>query len=138
MIASLIQAGDMKTKQAMEDLFEEKPLLAELDEQIVFSQLDEDETSIWSLMLASGYLKQLAIKKTPDGIRQYELALTNKELRIMFRNMIKKWFHRKGASAYNEFIQIQFAKSIHQSMLRRENPTPISKHICNIICIWNI
>ena len=105
LIATLIQAGDMQTKQAMEDLLEKKTLLTELDEQIVFGQLDEDETTIWSLMLASGYLKQIAMKETTEGIRQYELALTNKEVQIMFRNMIKKWFHRKGASAYNEFIR---------------------------------
>ena len=89
----------------MEDLLEEKALLTELDEQIIFSQLNEDETAIWSLMLASGYLKQIAIKETSEGIWQYKLTLTNKEVQIMFRNMIKKWFRRKGAAAYNEFIQ---------------------------------
>lgn len=105
LIETLIQEGDTQTKQTMEDLLKGKPLLAELDEQIVFSQLEEDGTAIWSLMLASGYLKQNGVRELAEGSWQYELALTNKEVYIMFRNMIRKWFRRKGAYAYNEFIR---------------------------------
>lgn len=105
LIDTLIQEGDIQTKQVMEDLLEGKPLLTELDEQIVFDQLTEDETAIWSLMLASGYLKQNTIIEPSEGILQYKLVLTNKEVHIMFRNMIRKWFRRKDAFAYNEFIR---------------------------------
>lgn len=105
LVETLIREGETQTKQVMEDLLEGKHLLTELDEQVVFSQLDEDETAIWSLMLASGYLKQVGVKETNEGIWQYELAITNKEVYIMFRNMIRKWFRRKGAYAYNEFIR---------------------------------
>ena len=31
--------------------------MSAIDEQIVYNQLDLDETAIWSLLLASGYLK---------------------------------------------------------------------------------
>lgn len=34
----------------------------------------------------------------------YELALTNKEVQIMFRKMIRKWFTRSG-TVYNDFIR---------------------------------
>ena len=32
-------------------------LFRSIDEQLVFEQLDNDENAIWSLLLASGYLK---------------------------------------------------------------------------------
>lgn len=35
---------------------------------------------------------------------EYELSLTNKEVRIMFRGMIKGWF-RRAAFIYNEFVK---------------------------------
>ena len=38
------------------------------------------------------------------GLEKYELSLTNKEVRILFQNMIKGWF-RKSESAYNAFVK---------------------------------
>ena len=104
LVGKLIREGSSSVKTAMEDLLGGKCLCAEIDEQIVFSQLD-DESAIWSLLLASGYLK--VEKHTMNmewGIEKYELSLTNKEVRIMFRNMIKGWF-RKSVSAYNAFVK---------------------------------
>lgn len=101
----LIREGNQEIKMIMEDLLDGKSICMEIDEQIVFDQLDENETSIWSLLLASGYLK--VEKYTIDeewGTNKYELSLTNKEVRIMFRNLIKGWFG-KAASAYNAFVK---------------------------------
>ncbi len=86
----LIREGAPEIKMDMEELLSGKTLCTEIDEQIVFNQLNEDERAIWSLLLASGYLK--IEEHTMDeewGIETYELSLTNKEVRIMFRNMIK-------------------------------------------------
>lgn len=105
LVGKLIREGDREIKIAMEDLLDGKCICAEIDEQIVFHQMDEDESAIWSLFLASGYLK--VEKETTDiewGIKKYELTLTNKEVRIMFRNLIKGWF-RKSVFAYNAFVR---------------------------------
>lgn len=64
-----------------------------LDEQIVFSQLTDSTIAIWSLLLASGYLK--VTKHQCDirtGREYYYLALANQEVRLMFENMIHDWF----------------------------------------------
>ncbi len=101
----LIQEGNQGIKMIMEDLLDGKSLCAEIDEQIIFSHLDEDENAVWSLFLASGYLK--AERHWMDeewGSIEYELSLTNKEVRIMFRNMIKGWF-RRAKYDYNEFVK---------------------------------
>lgn len=83
----------------MEDLLAGKALHIQLDEQIVFDQLDYRESSIWSLLLASGYLK--VEKHTIDvrrGRGEYDLVLTNKEVHIMFEQMILEFkVHDPGA-----------------------------------------
>ena len=82
-----------------------KHLYKEIDEQIIFNQLDVDENAIWSLFLASGYLKAESCTLNEEtGGDLYELALTNKEVQIMFQKMIRKWFSSTG-TVYNGFIK---------------------------------
>ena len=105
LVGKLICKGSVNVKTVMEDLMNGKSFHAQIDEQIVFHQLDENECAVWSLLLASGYLK---VKKytieEETGREDYELTLTNKEVRILFERMIQGWF--KGTfSDYNEFIR---------------------------------
>ena len=88
-----------------EALLRGERLCREIDEQIVFNQLGEDENAVWSLLLAGGYLRveDYAIDED-EGREVYELALTNKEVYIMFRKMIGKWFSG-SASVCNGFIK---------------------------------
>ena len=76
-----------------------------IDEQIVFSQLEYSESAVWSLFLASGYLKADSYRFNEEfGIEEYELSLTNKEVRITFEKMIRDWFG-KSVKEYNGFIK---------------------------------
>ena len=68
-----------------------------LDEQVVFQQLGEDAATIWSLLLASGYLK-VAWYDLTDGEETYGLAITNKEVRKMFERMVARWFRRPSVT----------------------------------------
>lgn len=105
MVGKLIREGSPEVKTIMEDLLNGKVLRTQLDEQIVFSQLEYKRNAIWSLLLASGYLKVENYKLDPDkGKAEYELALTNKEVRLMFEDMIEDWF-AGYTPAYNEFIK---------------------------------
>lgn len=77
-----------------------------IDEQIVYNQLDGNEQAIWSLLLASGYLKAVSYgKHDSDEKTEYELELTNLEVKIMFRDMIHGWFGSVN-SDYNDFIKV--------------------------------
>ena len=114
LVNALIQKGNMDVKQIMEDLLAGRSFKAEIDEQIVFSQLDEDENAVWSLLLATGYLKVLEVRtfsaseaKTADseGDTLYTLAITNFEVKKMFQKMIKGWFGGNARVSYNDFIK---------------------------------
>lgn len=53
----LIREGSKTIKQEFETLLCGRGVLVDMDEQIVFSQLNDNEDAVWSLFLASGYLK---------------------------------------------------------------------------------
>ena len=105
LVGKLIREGNKNIKQNFEELMQGKKLHVRLDEQVVYNQLSEDENAIWSLLLASGYLKVVGTEFSErTGRLSYELALTNKEVKIMFENMIHGWFAR-GDGNYNEFVK---------------------------------
>ena len=89
----------------MENLLKGEVLCTKIDEQIVFNQLDHNEYAIWSLLLASGYLKVEEYNMDADRVKdEYKLRLTNNEVKYMFEDMIEGWF-KNYAPAYNDFIK---------------------------------
>ena len=105
LVGKLIKEGIPEVKETMEDLLKGKTLHTQIDEQIVYNQLDVNNRAIWSLLLASGYLKVVHYHfDEPSGWPEYELALTNKEVRLMFEGMIRNWFSDFTPS-YNHFIK---------------------------------
>ena len=105
LVNTLIRTGVPNIKQTMEMLLQGKSFEAEIDERIVFDQLNGSPNAVWSLLLATGYLKVLDLKYVGDRKRKvYTLALTNMEVAIMFEDMVKGWFDGSTETYYNEFI----------------------------------
>ncbi len=105
LVNSLMQTGVPGIKQTMEALLQGKSFEAELDEKIVFDQLDGSVGAVWSLLLATRYLKVLDLKYVGERKRKvYTLTLTNMEAESIFENMVKGWFGGSTETYYNEFI----------------------------------
>ena len=105
LISKLIREGSPDVKTTMEDLLHGKVFRTVIDEQIVFGQLDRRDSAVWSLLLASGYLRVEHFELDEEnGKTEYELMLTNKEVRLMFENVIEDWFS-EYTPAYNLFIK---------------------------------
>ncbi len=109
LVNSLIQRGSKAVKRTVEDLLAGKSFQAQIDEQVVFNQLEGKEDAVWSLLLATGYLKVIDTEPF-SGDREnepyYTLVLTNREVRMMFKNMVKGWFSGDSVqTVYNDFIQ---------------------------------
>ena len=107
LINSLVQKGSPYIKTMMETLINGKAINVRIDEQIVFSELDYSEDAVWSLMLASGYLKVISSEELNlirESDNEYELAITNREILFMFRKMILRWF-TPAKRETNEFIK---------------------------------
>lgn len=106
LVNTLIQKGNASVKQIMETLIKGGSFTAVIDEQIVFSQLDRHADAVWSLLLATGYLKVLHTQVVgEDKECVYTLTITNREVAIMFKNMVDGWFRQGDTEIYyNEFI----------------------------------
>ena len=108
----LIKEGSPDVKMVMEELLKGGIFHTIIDEQIVFNQLNHRKGAIWSLFLASGYLKveHFGINEK-SGKPEYDLKLTNMEVRLMFEQMIEDWF-AECASHYNNFIKALLAGDV--------------------------
>ena len=112
LVSKLIREGDRELKTEFESLLQGEALRTRIEEQIVYNQLDTNEEAIWSLLLAAGYLKAVSFGGDDDGYDEegnyqdpeYELELTNFEVRLMFQRMVGSWFSESRAD-YNDFIR---------------------------------
>lgn len=106
----LVQSGTPDVKQGMEELLRGKSLSVQIDEQIVFDQLGSSANAVWSLLLATGYLKVLAVENIGEYRDEYyTLTLTNLEVTRMFRDMVGGWFQSNLKIPYNEFVRALLA-----------------------------
>ncbi len=108
LVGKLIREGDVDCKKTFEKLLHGEIIEVPVDEQIVYNNLDTNESAIWSLLLATGYLKVLSYQAEEEsagsGYALYQLALTNEEVRKMFFRMVSDWFG-SVRSSYNDFIK---------------------------------
>lgn len=82
-----------------------------INEYITFDNLDSDDAAVWSLLLASGYLRAEQIGIPAD--RRCRLYITNYETRIMFSEMIKGWF-KNIPTGYNEFVKAMLRDDVEE------------------------
>ncbi len=108
LVGKLIRSGNRSIKEKFESLLRGQTIQSPIDEQIVYNQLNGNERAVWSLLLASGYLKVLSFESyrdIPEGTQpMYELALTNLEVKLMFQDMIRDWFTEAEVD-YNDFVK---------------------------------
>ena len=103
LVGKLLREGGANIKKIFEELLGGGTLEMEIDEQIVYNQLSVKKNAIWSLLLASGYLRVMDttfVERTGRWI--YHLRLTNREVCVMFEDMVRGWF--SGNEYYGDFI----------------------------------
>lgn len=114
LVGKLIREGSPDIKKTFEYLMCGESIRMEIDEQIVYDQLSRKKNAVWSLLLASGYLKvnnfEIYTSEYGEWKEEYELELTNFEVRVMFRRMVGGWFD--ASSDYNDFIRALLADDL--------------------------
>ena len=109
LVSRLIRTSSADVKEKMEDLLNGQEIIVNFDEQIVYNQLDHNVNAIWSLLLASGYLKVKQVDYR--GITRepwYTLDITNVETLSMFTTMFQNWFQNQDAN-YGYFMKALIA-----------------------------
>ena len=112
LVSRLVREGSPEIKMAMEGLLRGEVFSTALDEQIVFNQLEQGDDAIWSLLLASGYLRMVYYEfNVIRGKAEFGLKLTNREVQVMFERMIEGWF--EGCRRVNNaFLQALMADDV--------------------------
>ena len=104
LVSRLLQTASAEVKELMEELLRGGTIVVNFDEQIVFNQLDTNESAIWSLLVAGGYLKVNEVEYRGELLEPwYHLSITNLETMSMFSGMFKGWFSA-AYSNYNKFM----------------------------------
>ncbi len=108
----MIREGSPEIKMTMENLLQGEAFQTTFDEQVVFSQLGQGDEVVWSLFLACGYLKVVRyefnkVRRRPE----YDLKLTNMEVRMMFEQMVESWFG-ECRRVNNAFLQALLADDL--------------------------
>ena len=87
LINKQVRESGANTKKLFEVLLGGGSILTDIDEQLVYNQLDGSSETLWSLMLASGYLRVKSCKGYAEGIkadriRKYGFAFEGKNVLI--------------------------------------------------------
>jgi len=116
LIGKLLRTGDPEIKSQFETLLKGGTVTVPVDEQIIYNQLDTNADAVWSLLLATGYLKIVHMISKLEAARTkqkplYTMTLTNLEVQLMFEQLVQGWFARtRGLS--------RFAKAMLQGDVR--------------------
>ena len=94
LIGRLIAQADVSVKAELELLLQGGTIEKALDSGLIFPGMEKNHTAVWSLLLYAGYL---TFTKKSESV--CELALPNKEIQVLYKNLIKGVFEESlGAS----------------------------------------
>lgn len=105
LIGREVKSGGIGVKSSFERLLQGLPIRAAIKEEIAFPELGSGATALWSLMLASGYLRIAADNR--DGT--YDLQLTNREVREGVQGLVEAWFTDRSTDDYDVFVRALLA-----------------------------
>lgn len=91
LVKQLITQGTEDLKADVEDLLRGSIVEKNIEEGIVFTNLEQSPNAIWSLLLFSGYLTLAA---TPVYGIPCQLRIPNVEVRELYQSMILDWFEK--------------------------------------------
>ncbi len=114
LVSKLVREGDVEIKKSFEELLKGGSVKSEIDEQLVFGEMDGNKKAVWSLLYASGYLKPTG-KADIGGVTEYDLKLTNYEVMVSFSILVKRWFENAGHN-YSYFVKALLEGNIDDMM----------------------
>lgn len=121
LIKNLLKESPIEFKENFETLIMGGTVEKSIDDHMVFSYLSSNLSSVWSLLLMSGYLKQTSSTLTYRGTL-CRLAIPNREVKDLFRRIIEDWLSDGyGLDWYGEFIKSLVTGRIDDFKKRLEN-----------------
>lgn len=100
---AFINASDT-AKEQLQQLISRNSIEAFVSETTQFSSLDKDDSALWSLLLATGYLTYEK-KESSDTDYKCELKIPNNEVYGLYKKIFSSWLETKiGKNEYTLFL----------------------------------
>ncbi|RAK09790.1 PD-(D/E)XK nuclease superfamily protein [Halanaerobium saccharolyticum] len=90
LIKEALQLDQKKGKEYLEKLYQGQSLEVEVDSNIIYDYVFNDVDKALSFLLHSGYLKA---EKKGQAYPKYSLSIPNREIRLIFKNILANWFN---------------------------------------------
>ena len=104
---TVLQLHRESSRKAVEVLLRGQELRREVTINIAYPQLEDgDEDMVWGFLLHGGYLKASDMRQLDDG-PEYKLEIPNREVRTIFKRIIRKWLNQdlQVNEAFLRFVQ---------------------------------
>lgn len=90
LVRQIITRSGYKVKEELETLLRGGSIRKEVNDNVVFQEIESSSDLLWSFLLLSGYLKTVAKER---NIRLYcDLEIPNREVMYLFEDIVLKWF----------------------------------------------
>jgi Predicted AAA-ATPase/PD-(D/E)XK nuclease superfamily len=95
LVRELLQRYALRLQPVFEALLEGGSVERMLDENVVLSEIREDESALWSLLVFSGYLKAEAIADDALDRAVHRLSIPNREVRHVYATTFRTWMEKR-------------------------------------------
>ncbi len=93
MIVRFADKADNRIREQLSEVIEGKSVWKHINQELTYNEIYEDAENLWSVLLMTGYL---TVKQCKEY--EYELRIPNKEIKILFQQIIEAWFTQKVMS----------------------------------------
>ncbi|MFN2341419.1 MAG: AAA family ATPase [Halanaerobium sp.] len=90
LIKEALQLNQKKGKEYLEKLYQGEIVETEVESNIIYDYVFNDVDKALSFLLHSGYLKA---EQTDEDYPKYNLSIPNKEIKLIFKNILDNWFN---------------------------------------------
>ena len=92
-LIKLILKNSTTVKEKIERLLKEEAIEVKIDQETVIVGIEKNEDNIWGLLVGTGYLK--VIETVDIQKKLYKVKMPNKEIELLFEDIIDDWFRDK-------------------------------------------
>ena len=87
-LRQLLQQAHTDRLQALQDLLDGKSITTAIDEGIIYNDVWQSDTSLYSVMLNTGYLKAIHCAESLSGMELYDVKIPNEEIKRIYKREI--------------------------------------------------
>ena len=114
-IRQIVAEADNETADNLRKLLQGEIVSSYVDTSVIYPEIKSNPTTIYSFLLAAGYLKTVKKDDIPDGNSICDIAIPNKEIFYVYE--------REILSALSEVISQSTAIAIQQAIMKQNIPS---------------